>query len=396
VVDWCDEALRLMALKTIEDDESIGTGFPYVTAEDGSWKTMRASLSAAYTPSGWTHGNWFCGFWVGLLVAGYLHTRDERFLAAARERQQLISPRTMDSNTHDIGFLFWSGALPLYRATGDTKYADQAIEAAEQLRRRLVMTNTGSYLSSWGPLDDERARVSSAIDTMANLPLLYWAAGETGDASFTLTGEAHAQMTQSAFIRPDYSTYHAVEYDLPSGARRRGYTFQGYSDESAWSRGQAWAVYGFVATAAATGKSEYLAVAERLAHYFLARLGVEKVPYWDFDDPAIPNSPRDSSAGAILASALLSLAELHPDQARGAAWRDRGEAIAQAISECCLARESAHRGVLKSGCYSLPHSEGTNSAVMFGDYYFIEALCKIALPGQLQAQFRPLSPSGVA
>jgi unsaturated chondroitin disaccharide hydrolase len=353
---------------------------------------MSVSVSAGYTDAGWNHGNWFAGFWVGLLAAGYIHTGNPALLAAARDRQQLVAMRAEDPNTHDIGFLFWSSAIPLHRETGEARYAQMALAAARQLRRRLVLTRTGAYLASWGPLTDPRARVSSAIDTMANLPLLYWAGAYSGDASFTLAAEAHARLTASSFIRPDASTYHAVEYDLPSGRRRRGYTFQGFRDESTWSRGQAWAVYGYAATAAATGNPEYARTAARLADHFLERAGEHPVPFWDFDDPAIPDAPRDSSAAAILASALLELAAIMPDREEGERWRDRAMALLEALCADYLAREPGHRGILKHGCYSRPHREGVDSAVLFGDYFFAEALCRAVYPDRLHALSRPLRP----
>ncbi len=249
------------------------------------------------------------------------------------------------------------------------------------------MTSTrGAYISAWGPLDDARGRRSSAIDTMANIPLLYWAAREADDGSFRLAGEAHAMMTRDAFIRADDSTFHAVEYALPSGERTRGFTFQGYADASCWSRGQAWAIYGFVATYAATGKPEYLALAERLATYWLRRTGADLVPFWDFDDPAIPNAPRDSAAAAIVASALIDLAQLHPDAPAGQAWRAKG----RSDPRCALPRLSRDRSgaprLLMHGCYSKPHNIGPDAAVMFGDFYFVEALCSAVMPGR----FKPL------
>src|SRR5207244_4169101 len=117
-----------------------------------------------------------------------------------------------------------------YHITGRIDHAEIAAQAADQLRKRLIMTPKGSYISAWGPLSDDRGRRSSAIDTMANLPLLYWAAQYRDDASFVLAGEAHARMTRDSFVRPDLSTYHAVEYDLATGERARGFTFQGSAD----------------------------------------------------------------------------------------------------------------------------------------------------------------------
>ena len=174
-------ALDLLCDKIAVDEKSIGVSFPYVTRPDGSWDTLLASVSAGYQGSAWSHGNWFCGFWVGMLVAAYHHSGETFFLDLARERMRLVAQRASDPNTHDIGFIFWSSAVRLYLATGDPAFAAIAMEAASRLRARLVSTASGAYISSWGPLSDPRGRASSAIDTMANIPLLYWASDHSGD-----------------------------------------------------------------------------------------------------------------------------------------------------------------------------------------------------------------------
>lgn len=381
-----NDILVRIAQKVAEDEPTLGVEFPHVTAADGSWIKLPASLSAGYTGEAWSHGNWLCGFWVGLLLASYLRTEDKKYLTWARERMRLVAQRADDPNTHDIGFIFDSSAIPAFHVTGDTWYADIAMRAADKLRARIVNTRTGSYLASWGPLSDPRGRCSSAIDTMANLSLLYWASNHSGDGSYRLAAEAHAQMTARAFIRNDDSTYHAVEYDTGSGERRRGYTFQGSSDKSAWSRGQGWAVYGYVNSARETGKLEYLQLAERLANYYLKRLDGRQVPPWDFDATGADAQIKDTAAAAVVASALIEMGRIHPDAQAGAAWSQRGCTMLEALCRDEFAQEASHRGLLKHSCYSKPHNEGVDSATMFGDYFFVEALCRAAMPGALQAQ----------
>lgn len=385
-----EEALDLLARKLPDDEATIGVAFPFVTDETGKWRTMPASRSAGYRDDGWDHGNWFCGFWVGLLLVAYVRTGDQRYRDWALERMRLVAPRAADPNTHDIGFIFESSAIPAYRLLGDAEHAALALEAAGKLRARVIATPRGAYLSSWGPLDDERGRRSSAIDTMANLSLLFWAAEHTKDASYRVIAESHAQMTLKAFVRNDQSTCHAVTYDPATGAVCRQYTFQGYSDRSCWSRGQAWAIYGFAATATATRNIEHLHAAERLAQYFLGRLDHSMVPYWDFDDPTLPNAPRDSSAAAVLASALLDMAALHPDTKQGEIWHHRAQLLLTSLCRDYLARSDVHRGLLMHGCYSRPHKIGEDSAVLFGDYFFAEALCKVCYPGTAFPALDPL------
>jgi unsaturated chondroitin disaccharide hydrolase len=382
-------ALDLLCIKIEADEQRIGVGFPYVTRPDGSWDTMLASLSAGYRGAAWSHGNWFCGFWIGLLVAAHHQSGERRFLDLAVERMRLVAPRAADPNTHDIGFIFWSSAVPLFRATGDASFAAIALEAASRLRARLVSTAAGAYISAWGPLDDPRGRASSAIDTMANIPLLYWASEHSGDESYRLAGEAHALMTERAFIRSDRTLYHAVEYDTGTGARKRGYTFQGFGGESSWSRGAGWAVYGYAATAAATGRRRYLDLAVGLAERWLEQIGVRACPPWDFDDPS-ENPTEDSSAGAIMAAALLDIGALHPDPPSQQRWRAEGKRLLKGLCEHYLARDPAHRGLLLHGCYSKPHNIGADAAVMFGDYYFVEAIARLKYPGKIVKSFDPL------
>lgn len=385
-------ALDRMAEKVAADEPTFGVEFPQLTDRNGRWVLLPASLSAGYRGDAWSHGNWFCGFWVGLLIASWLHTGDERFSLWAKERMRLVAQRAQDPNTHDIGFIFDSSAVPGYDTTGDAWYAQFALQAADRLRARLVTTRGGAYLASWGPLSDPRGRSASAIDTMANLSLLYWAANHSGDGSYRLAAEAHAAMTARAFVRDDGSTWHAVEYDTNSGERKRGYTFQGASDDSAWSRGQAWAVYGYVSTARETGRREWLDLAARLARYYLSRLDAQRIPPWDFDAQGADAKIRDTAAAAIMASALLELGRLHPVPDEAARWREHGLATLETLCRDAFAWDDAHRGLLRESCYSKPHNEGVASATMFGDFFFVEALCRVMLPGR----FRPVSSQAVA
>lgn len=378
------EGLNLLARKTIADESAIGAQFPYVTTADGSWDLLYASQSAGYDGENWSHGNWFCGFWVGLLLISHLHTGDRKAMQLARERMRLVSVRADDPNTHDIGFIFLSSALPAYHVTKDPCYADMAMKAARQLRARLVRTDCGAYISSWGPHDDVRGRRSSAIDTMANLPLLYWAAEVAKDDSFLIAGEMHAKATERAFIRDDMSTCHAVNFDLPSGKVADAYTFQGYSDGSCWSRGQGWAILGMAETARYTRSRRYLDLAHQLADYFLERNGDATAAPWDFDDPLDKGATLDTAATAIVANALLQIGNIEPDGAKAQSRKEQAIRLLEGLCRDHLALDGHQRGLLKHGCYSKPHDIGSDAAVLFGDYYFAEALLMLTQPGRFR------------
>ena len=383
-------ALDLIAKKTLEDETTIGAAFPYVTHPDGSWDAMSVSVSAGYSGENWSHGNWFCGFWVGLLLTSYLHTGDQNYLKLAADRMLLVEERAGDGNTHDIGFIFLSSAMPFYRITGDERYRATALRAADKLRSRLVVTDRGSYISSWGPMTDPRGRAASAIDTMANIPLLYWAGKEVDDASFRLAAEEHAKMTMRSFNREDNTQFHAVEYDTTTGERLRGYTFQGLHDDSYWSRGTGWAIMGLAVTAANSGNVDYLTQAIAISEKWFEALGDKAVPPYDYDATG-DDVPEDSAASAIMAAGLLDLADLHPDQTIAAHWRKQAEFLIQGLCEGYLATEDVHRGILKHGCYSEPHKIGPDAAVMFGDYFFAEALNRIAFPGRFIEKYSRLA-----
>ncbi len=378
-----DDALDLLVAKIGEDERTIGAGFPYATDASGAWRTKPASQTEGYTGEG-SFGNWFCGFWIGMLLAAFLRSGRRRFLDTAMSRMRSVVPHSDGRNTHDIGFNLCTSVPSAYHITRDAWLAEVGVYGANQLRARVVTTRDNAYIPSWPLGNDDRGSRTVQIDTMPVLPLLYWATEESKDATFGAAGEAHAQTTQEHFVRTDHSTVHAVEFDPVTGHPTRKFTFRGYADDSCWSRGQAWGVYGFVATARATGKIEYLRLAERLAEHFMKRLDGTLIPFWDFDDPSNPNSPRDSSAAAIVASALLDLSALHPDAEIGAEWRRRGLALLAKLCERCLAREPTHRGLLKHGCYRKPNNDGLDCASTYGDFYFVEALCSARMPNTLR------------
>ena len=196
-------------------------------------------------------------------------------------------------------------------------------------------------------------------------------------------------MTERAFIRPDRTLYHAVEYDTRTGSRRRGYTFQGYSDESSWSRGAGWAVYGYAATAAATGERRYLDIAVGLAEKWLEQLSGRACPPWDFTDPGdapawILRPPRSWPPRFSTSEPCIPIAHRADDgQARAYVfWR--------VWPGSYLARDPAHRGLLLHGCYSKPHNIGVDAAVVFGDYYFVEAISRLRFPGKFVNSFSAL------
>lgn len=352
----------------------FGDGYPlYTDPQTGFWITAAADESGGLRDSGWHHGNWMAGFWPGLLWLAYAYTGEERYRQWAVQWLKPLEIRAQDQNTHDVGFLFWPSFVLGYRLTQDHALREIALVAADNLANRF--NPKGRYIQAWGPLGHEGLRGTSTIDTMMNLPLLWWAHEEMGESLYRDIATAHAETTLRNLIRDDGSTVHLVKYDPESGSVEERTTFQGYSEDSCWSRGQAWGICGFAVASEYTGREDFLKTACRLADYFIRRLPEDYVPYWDFGDPAIPEAPRDSSAAAIAAYGILKLSELDPNG--GDHYREAAEQIITSLSKTYVDHEGHTHGILKRGCYSKPQSEGTDSALIFGDYFYVATLFRL-------------------
>ncbi|MGN6188523.1 MAG: glycoside hydrolase family 88 protein [Conexibacter sp.] len=353
-----------------------GTGeFPHVT-DGGRWRTWRADVLGGWQGDAWDHGNWTCGFWVGLLWMAHRRTGGDVFRDWAYAASELLEPRQDDENTHDIGFVFYPSFALGSELTGDERLRAPALQAARTLARRRIPA--GGYLQSWGPLGHPLARRSTAIDTMMNLPLLWWASRVTGDPSFAEIAREHAATSARHYLREDGSTFHTFTFDPDSGAPLGGGTFQGAGVDSAWSRGIAWGIAGWSLAYREHGDPQFLDAAERALRCYREHLPADGVPPWDFAD-ARPDAPRDSSATAIVAVALLELAKVHPDGARTEQLRAQAAALLAALCETCACRPGDEdEGILRHSAYSVPHDDGVDSAVMWGDWFFMRGLAELA------------------
>jgi unsaturated chondroitin disaccharide hydrolase len=325
---------------------AVNGELPHVTGEDGRW-TLLSPLdadNAALTGLPWTGG----------FVAGQLWLA--RREAEAADVTELLAPRAAQPTTHDLGFLFWPSAVLGYLATGDPRYRDLGLAAAASLGERALPSGV---LQVIGALDDPEWRGRSIVDTWPNLALLWWAERE-GLPEADDAARAHLAATLDAFLRPDGSTFHAARFADDGTVLERG-TINGYAPASTWARGQAWAVYG-LAAASREGDPELRAAAELAARWFLDHLPPELIPPWDFDAPA--GGPRDASAAAIVASALLDLG-----------WEDEARRLLEALVASCLNRGEGD-GVLLHCCYRYPVGQGLDCATVWGDFFLLDALVR--------------------
>lgn len=320
-------------------------------------------------PAGWTSG-----FWTGILWKMFLHTGEARYREAAQAREAAMDSvlSGYDGLHHDVGFMWLLSSVADWRITGSEDSRKRGLLAASTLASRLNLH--GGFIRAWPGADRAGWAI---IDCMMNINLLYWASETTGDPRFRFAAERHADTTRRCILREDGSSNHIVVFDPETGEVLDRPGGQGYAPGSSWSRGQAWALYGFALSGRHTQRPEYLDAAKRVAHYFIANLPDDGIPAADFRAPAEPVI-RDSSAGAIAASGLLELAELVPE-AESAMYRRAALRMLRALdSRCGTWEQPEQQGLLTmaTGAYHDP-KEKQHISFIFGDYYFVEAISRL-------------------
>lgn len=317
----------------------------------------------------WTH--WCEGFFPGILWLFAKHNGDSYWRNAAEKLTTPLLPRRFDRNVHDLGFLFFSTYFRWNNLEPSPDKRQVIIDAGRTLALRR---EKGGYLRSFV------APESLFIDIMMNVGIILWAARETKSAALREIALEHCRTTAQTIVRPDGSTAHEGIFDLDSGRFLQETTHQGYAAKSAWTRGLTWALYGFTAVYRLSGESEFLAVAQRCADYYLKRASnTGMVPWWDFDLPAEGPHLWDSSAGAIAASGLWDLAELVADETDRERYR---QAALTAVETLCgqtflAANDPAWEGILKHGVYHYHKNLGVDESVAWGEHFFVEALIKV-------------------
>ncbi|MEM6429343.1 MAG: glycoside hydrolase family 88 protein [Deinococcota bacterium] len=329
--------------------------------------------------------HWVDGFWVGLLWLAFAHTQDSRFEDAARHWANKLSWLKDSVATHDLGFIFYLSHVLGARITGDDSLCANALHAAGTLIKRF--NAKGEYLQAWGTPDGsrkDRGRIN--IDVMMNLELLYWASHASGDARYANIATQHAQTSRLTLLRSDGSIAQVGDFDPDTGLLVRQETHQGFSFDGCWSRGHAWGQYGFATAYLYTARESFLAASRATALYAQHNLPKDLVPFWDYDSPDIPNTYRDSSAAAVYACGLLELqrAEHHADQA--AVWHELATQITHSLWRNYNTQDTNMPALLQQGSRSVPHGY-MDHALIYGDYYFFEALTKLTRPDLAERAF---------
>jgi len=333
-----------------------------------------------YTVQGkWRHGgeawtNWCEGFLPGMLWIVAAREPDDAAGRWWRDQAirytQPLELRQFDRDVHDLGFLFMSTYYRWRNLTKDPKLQDVLIEAGRTMGMRF--REKGEYLHSFVSED------SLFIDIMMNVGIVFYAAIETRDARLMDIALRHCLTTRRVLVRGDGSTAHEGIFDLETGALLRQSTHQGVSGDSCWSRGLAWALYGFGTAYRCTRDPRLLATAEDCAGFYIDHTAADGVPPWDYDAPSDSKALVDTSAAAIAASGLLQLAHLVADRIRGRFYETVARRILSTLCRRYLAEDDAEwEGILKGGVYHVAKNLGVNESVMWGEYFFVEALDEV-------------------
>jgi unsaturated chondroitin disaccharide hydrolase len=354
------ETFKLAEARFRQTVESFGDSVRYVkaTLPDGSWKVIK--------PREWTSG-----FLPGALWYIHQYTRDPFFADAADRYTRGLEGVQTYGGTHDLGFIMFCSYGNGYLQKSNDNYKSVLLQTAKTLVTRY--NPKVGCIKSW---DNPRWMYPVIVDNMMNLELLFWAAQNGGPKAYYDIAVSHAERTMKNHIRADGSTFHVVSYDTTTGGVIVKNTHQGYADSSAWSRGQAWGIYGFTMTYRFTRDGRFLETAQRLADYFIAHLPEDKVPYWDFLAPNIPNEPRDASAAAIAASGLLELSTYGDAAAQNKYRQAAFEILSSLTRPPYLAEDVKLAGILNHSITSKPANSEVDVDLIYGDYYLLEALLR--------------------
>ncbi|WP_199624676.1 glycoside hydrolase family 88 protein [Paenibacillus alkalitolerans] len=363
-----EKAIEDAAVKTKQNIERFNGLFPHVSNGDEVYELN-------------DNNEWTNGFWCGILWLCYEYTGDETFKKAAERSVQSFGvrlARNRELDHHDIGFLYSLSAKAQWMIERDEKAKEIALGAADVLLKRW--RPKGGYIQAWGSEGHPENGGRIIIDCLLNLPLLYWAGEQTGNPVYRDVAVKHTEKSRRFLVRGDDSTYHTFYFNPENGEAIRGGTHQGYTDGSVWTRGQAWGIYGFALSYRYTGNVKYLETAKRLAKFFAERIPEDGVVYWDFDAPVRPGIERDSSASAIAACGMLEIVghlnDGDPDMElirKAALWSV--ESLAERHSTI---DQPDAQGLIKHGSYSVRIGHAPDDYTIWGDYYYLEALMRLA------------------
>lgn len=322
--------------------------------------------------------DWCSGFWPGILWYVYEGTNNAEFKVRADQFSRELTPLSMmKAFDHDLGFQIFNSFGNGYRLTKNPAYKKIILASADTLAT-LFNPKAGTILSWPRPVPNmEWPQHNTIIDNMINLEMLFWASKNGGSKKLYDIAVSHAKTTMKNHFRPDYTSYHAVVYDKETGRKIKGVTHQGYADDSMWARGQSWAIYGYTMCYRETKDPLFLDFAQKVTDVYLKDLPADLVPYWDFNDPAIPDAPRDASAAGVVASALLELSTFVKDETKTRLYRKKAEQMLSSLSSPQYQSKENNSAFLLHSTGHKPNGSEIDASIIYADYYYIEALLRL-------------------
>jgi len=369
--EWLESVIGKLRTKMDRVSERSREKIPYTTI-NGTHDNRIAGNPSGFETDGicW----WTNGFWGGMMWLMHHETGLDKYkeIAAYSEEKLDACFAEFDGLHHDVGFMWLPTSVANYKVTGNPLSRRRALHAANLLAGRFNLA--GGFIRAWNDLEGSDTRGWAIVDCMFNIPLLYWATEETGDPRFQQIAMKHADTAMTAFVRPDGSVNHIVEFDPFHGGVVKTYGGQGYEEGSSWTRGQTWALYGFMMSYIHTGKEEYLQTAKRIAHYFMANIPDSGLIPIDFRQPPEP-AYEDSTAAAIAACGLIEIAKAVGEREKEVYLRAVLKLL-KTLDErrCDWSEDVDHLVTHGSAAY---HNPNRHTPIIYGDYYFMEAVFKL-------------------
>lgn len=331
------------------------------------------------------NNTWATGFWPGTLWLAWELTKDTKYLTRVSKMMRSFKVRIEKEaylGHHDLGFLYSLTCVAAYKLTGDKTCREAGIKAADYLANRFI--EKGEYINAWYSVFDAPTQEGCfyIIDCMLNVPLLYWAYEETGDERFKDIADRHVKTTIATDIRPDGSTYHKFFFDVNTGAPLYGKTAQGYADESCWSRGQAWAIYGFALNYATTKNPESLEAFKKVTNYYIEHLPEDLVPFWDFTFKDGDDEPRDSSAALVFVCGILEMLKVCGEDQDVLKYEEiAARTLHSIIDNYATHPEDDTDGFVCRVTGSKPHNEAVDAVGSYADYFYMEIMARLLING---------------
>ena len=363
--DEIEKAMK-QALELVDHNMiKFGERFPWPATKQGEYVLM-------------DNTEWTNGFWTGMVWLAYDVTRDEKYRILGEKHVDSFLHRIenkIEVDHHDLGFLYIPSCVSAYKLTGNQNARKAALLAADQLASRYQ--EKGGFIQAWGELGAED-NYRLIVDCLLNIPLLYWAAEETGDSSYVDMANTHYKSTVETAFREDASTFHTYYFDPKTGEPVKGMTRQGYADDSSWARGQAWAIYGTALQYYANKDESIFPDFKAVTNYFLNRLPEDNVPFWDliFTDGDLQS--RDSSSSAIAVCGMHEMLKYLPetDPERQVYQQSMHTMMRAMMTNYTYEDLNTENALLRHGVYSWHSGKGVDEGNIWGDYFYLEALVR--------------------